>query len=558
MSHEIAAERLLVAADRADPERAARLVFQAFVALSRTADSHQMLPLLARVRAAREADRSARTELIYRTLAGTAATRARLAEGPAHLDTAVRLFDANAFGDDPVLVECALTAVMTLMRPDEARRFAPLVAALDLAPADRARLLALIGVGDAWAGNLVRGQAELREAARLAALSGTLDVQAEATSWLAKCDALRGDLDQAAVHLDRARALAARVGSAWVARHLPECTAALAFARGDRETWAGLLELVVATDTGVTAGLQYEHRWELATHHALTGRPEVAADLLAGVDDPPASWPGGSVLPAWRSWILDPDAPTTVATLTAALTALTRPAEQLLAARIAWLLGVHHGRAGRRGNAARLLEQACAGYARTGAGGMLALVVRDLRLLAGPPATTGTADPPSTATTAGPPGTAAIAGPPGTAGPQAATTPAAGPPATAPTAGVHRTAPVAGPAAGGTGPVGRSATVDARPGFAGPTGRPVLTGAEARVAATIADGLSNREAAQRLFVSVKTIEFHLGNIFRKLGVRNRTELAARRVAAGWSGSDGSSGPPSATSPTTVGTGHRPR
>ena len=29
------------------------------------------------------------------------------------------------------------------------------------------------------------------------------------------------------------------------------------------------------------------------------------------------------------------------------------------------------------------------------------------------------------------------------------------------------------------------------------------------------------------YVSVKTIEFHLGNIFRTLGVRNRTELARR-------------------------------
>ncbi|MGV9980319.1 ABC transporter ATP-binding protein C-terminal domain-containing protein, partial [Micromonospora wenchangensis] len=33
-----------------------------------------------------------------------------------------------------------------------------------------------------------------------------------------------------------------------------------------------------------------------------------------------------------------------------------------------------------------------------------------------------------------------------------------------------------------------------------------------------------REAAQRLFVSVKTIEFHLGNIFRKLGVEGQAEV----------------------------------
>ncbi|WP_201272340.1 LuxR C-terminal-related transcriptional regulator [Verrucosispora sp. SN26_14.1] len=45
------------------------------------------------------------------------------------------------------------------------------------------------------------------------------------------------------------------------------------------------------------------------------------------------------------------------------------------------------------------------------------------------------------------------------------------------------------------------------------------------MAGAVADGLSNQEAARRLSVSAKTIEFHLSNIYRKLGVRNRTELA---------------------------------
>jgi DNA-binding CsgD family transcriptional regulator len=35
---------------------------------------------------------------------------------------------------------------------------------------------------------------------------------------------------------------------------------------------------------------------------------------------------------------------------------------------------------------------------------------------------------------------------------------------------------------------------------------------------------TNREAAGTLFVSPKTIEFHLGNVYRKLDVRSRTEL----------------------------------
>jgi DNA-binding NarL/FixJ family response regulator len=57
--------------------------------------------------------------------------------------------------------------------------------------------------------------------------------------------------------------------------------------------------------------------------------------------------------------------------------------------------------------------------------------------------------------------------------------------------------------------------------------RAVLTDAEDAVAIRVAQGLTNRNIASDLFVSVKAVEFHLGNIFRKLEVRNRTELALR-------------------------------
>jgi DNA-binding CsgD family transcriptional regulator len=52
-----------------------------------------------------------------------------------------------------------------------------------------------------------------------------------------------------------------------------------------------------------------------------------------------------------------------------------------------------------------------------------------------------------------------------------------------------------------------------------------LTPQELRVALAIAHGASNREAATALFLSPKTIEFHLGSIYRKLGIRSRSELA---------------------------------
>lgn len=53
-----------------------------------------------------------------------------------------------------------------------------------------------------------------------------------------------------------------------------------------------------------------------------------------------------------------------------------------------------------------------------------------------------------------------------------------------------------------------------------------LTEAEHRVAVTVAAGRTNKEAAAELFLSQKTVDYHLQNIYRKLEIRSRTELAA--------------------------------
>ncbi|CAM5612200.1 AAA family ATPase OS=Streptomyces rimosus subsp. rimosus (strain ATCC / DSM 40260 / JCM 4667/ NRRL 2234) OX=1265868 GN=SRIM_002830 PE=4 SV=1 [Streptomyces rimosus subsp. rimosus] len=45
------------------------------------------------------------------------------------------------------------------------------------------------------------------------------------------------------------------------------------------------------------------------------------------------------------------------------------------------------------------------------------------------------------------------------------------------------------------------------------------------MARAVARGLNNTEAAVSLFVSRKTVEAHLTRVYRKLGVRSRTELA---------------------------------
>ena len=58
-----------------------------------------------------------------------------------------------------------------------------------------------------------------------------------------------------------------------------------------------------------------------------------------------------------------------------------------------------------------------------------------------------------------------------------------------------------------------------------------LTSAERRVAALVAQGLTNREVAAQLFTTVTTVEAHLTRIYRKLDIRSRTQLA-RAVADG--------------------------
>jgi DNA-binding NarL/FixJ family response regulator len=54
-----------------------------------------------------------------------------------------------------------------------------------------------------------------------------------------------------------------------------------------------------------------------------------------------------------------------------------------------------------------------------------------------------------------------------------------------------------------------------------------LTSQELVVARLAAKGLSNREVAAELVVSIKTVEYHLRNAFAKLGVKSRRQLAGR-------------------------------
>ena len=55
-----------------------------------------------------------------------------------------------------------------------------------------------------------------------------------------------------------------------------------------------------------------------------------------------------------------------------------------------------------------------------------------------------------------------------------------------------------------------------------------LTKTERRIADLVAEGMTNAEVAAQLYVSARTVEAHLTQIYRKQGVRSRSELAAQR------------------------------
>jgi DNA-binding CsgD family transcriptional regulator/tetratricopeptide (TPR) repeat protein len=84
--------------------------------------------------------------------------------------------------------------------------------------------------------------------------------------------------------------------------------------------------------------------------------------------------------------------------------------------------------------------------------------------------------------------------------------------------------------AGGASPLAERARIElaatgARPRRLALTGLDALTPSERRVAELVATGMTNRETAQALFVTLPTVETHLRHVFQKLDLSSRTELA---------------------------------
>ena len=81
----------------------------------------------------------------------------------------------------------------------------------------------------------------------------------------------------------------------------------------------------------------------------------------------------------------------------------------------------------------------------------------------------------------------------------------------------------------GRGRVDLSEGVVGRKRSAAPAG---LTAREQEILALVADGLSNRQIGERLFITEKTASHHVSNILGKLGVAGRVEAAAEAVRLG--------------------------
>jgi DNA-binding CsgD family transcriptional regulator len=83
-----------------------------------------------------------------------------------------------------------------------------------------------------------------------------------------------------------------------------------------------------------------------------------------------------------------------------------------------------------------------------------------------------------------------------------------------------------------------------RPPASGPRSAPEwpeLTESEFAVVSLVAQGTTNREVAERLYLSPYTVNSHLRHVFAKLGIRSRVELARLAAARGMPADRSSSG-----------------
>src|SRR5512137_2353084 len=84
-----------------------------------------------------------------------------------------------------------------------------------------------------------------------------------------------------------------------------------------------------------------------------------------------------------------------------------------------------------------------------------------------------------------------------------------------------------------------------------PQGNTELSERELELLKLLATGLSNKEIASQLFLSVNTVKVHLRNIFAKLGVQSRTEATLIAIQRGYVSVPGAATAPDVESDTSV-------
>ena len=80
-------------------------------------------------------------------------------------------------------------------------------------------------------------------------------------------------------------------------------------------------------------------------------------------------------------------------------------------------------------------------------------------------------------------------------------------------------------------------TAPVRSSTAGPQGWGDLTESEQKLIPLVVEGLTNRAIADRLYVSVHTVNTHMKHIFAKLGINSRVELTRLAIEGGIGAAD---------------------
>ncbi|GII03898.1 helix-turn-helix transcriptional regulator [Planobispora takensis] len=484
-----ACDELLAAAewllDR-DREQAVRALVRASEASYMAGDTHRFLDITRRAATLRSPDDPPATRLMFEYLAGMAATfRGRHREAAAPLRRVVEL--APSVDNPSVLV---WACVSSLLLGDDAQALTLSTRAIETARAQGAvstvpQVLEFLIQAELWLGRYSSMAANAMEGLRLAQETGRLNSAAQHLAWLSLAAAVEGDEEACRIRAGSAIELADAHGlgiasaiSGWALAHLD-------VAAGRHASAAGRLRAVARADgTGghlVIRVMATPHFVEAA---ARTGDVGHARAALAVLD----------------RWVASTGSPDRLALAARCHALLAGPGEA--EERFRHALDLHHRgscafetartqllfgsalRRNRRPGAAREhLHGALETFERYGARLWAEQARGELRA-------SGEAPP-----SRGPGGRVRGAG----------------------TAAVET-------GAGGMGAVGMGAPETGAVEPAGAAAIQALTAQQLQIARLVAGGATNREVAARLYLSPRTVEHHLRNVFSRLGIRSRVDL----------------------------------